>query len=132
MSNFNPLTNFNRVRWKETLWLNFLRAVCVLPVLIGFTIVSESTDSMISALYFMIMYPFFYLIVIAPILVLVRAIWIVFLGRLAWIPIIPISLIFIAGGDPIMFLLKKIKPELVPLKQYPFICLDVAMFVLKD
>lgn len=31
-----------------------------------------------------------------------------------------------------MFLLKKIKPELVPLKQYPFICLDVAMFVLKD
>ena len=92
MSNFNPLTNFNRVRWKETLWLNFLRAVCVLPVLIGFTIVSESTDSMISALYFMIMYPFFYLIVIAPILVLVRAIWIVFLGRLAWIPIIPISL----------------------------------------
>jgi hypothetical protein len=114
--------------WKETLWLNFLRAVCVLPVLIGFSIMS---GGMASASFY-ISYPFIYIILVAPLLVLIRAFAIAIGGGLAWFIIIPMALIFIAGGDPIVFAISKIKPELIPLNKYPFICLDVALFVLKN
>lgn len=126
--NFNPFTNFHLILWKETLWLNFLRAVCVLPVLIIFS-VSTGIDN---SPFFYITYPFSYVFLMAPLLVLFRAFVIAIGGGLAWVIIIPISLICIAGGDPIVFLIKKIKPTLVPLKNYPFICLDVFIFVLKD
>lgn len=133
MSYFNPFKNFNRIRWKDTLWLNVLRSVCVLPVLIGFSITTgNSTSDSQTSIWFFIFYPFFYPFLVAPILVFFRAIFMAILGGLAGILIIPMSLLFIAGGDPIMFFLHKIKPQLVPIQQYPFICLDVVMFVLKE
>lgn len=130
--NFAFFKNFHRIMWKETLWLNFLRAFCVLPVLILFN-VSQGTEA--SPLFYAA-YPFAYIFMAAPLLILVKKMIIIISGELAGILmiiiLIPLIFISIAGGDPIVFLIKKIKPTLVPVEKYPFISLDLFIFVLRD
>lgn len=128
----DPLKNFDRILWKETLWVNLLRAFCALPILIIFS-VSQSVGLSTS---FFIFYPFLYILLAAPLLILLKQLIIAIAGEMAGVMMIfvmiPLVFIFIAGGDPIVFLIKKLKPDLIPLESYPFICLDIAIFVLKN
>jgi hypothetical protein len=135
--NFNPFTNLHRICWLETLWLNFLRAVCVLPILILFTQGQNDVG-------FYISYPFAYTFLIAPMLIVLRLITFAIGGNLpmgklfAHLIVLFMSVVFISGGDPILFLLnfisKKIKPDftLVPIKKYPIFTPQLLIFVLKD
>ena len=132
--NFNPFQNLDRILWKETLQVNFLRTVCVLPVL---TIALIASGVEITAILgIIIFYPILYLILGVPLLLfmkeLILAIGGPFGGILVLLLIIPVTIMYISGGDPIMFFLKKIKPELIPLEKYPFISFQLAIFVLKE
>ncbi len=133
--NFNPFTNFNQIMWKKTLWINFLRAVCVLPVLVGFFALNDSLY--FEVVPFFLLYTFLYLFLMAPLLIFLdRLVMITF--SLTGLPIIGqiinalSALVFISGGDPIVFALSKIKPEIVPVQRYPFINFSVIMFVVKQ
>lgn len=125
---FSLVNNFSQILWKETLWLNFLRPLCALPVLITFSVLTNNPSGTPA---FFISYPFLYLFIIFPVLLLIKAIASAAGGPLAWIIMVPLSLICITGGDPLVFLLSKVKPGLVPIKNYPFLSFNVAMFVLK-
>lgn len=117
--------NWNRVMWKETLWLNFLRAICVTPVVLIFTALSNG--EMITA----ILWPLNYFLMVPILLFLFRPVAFWILGPLANLLWIPICLIFICGGDPIVFLISKIKPQLVPIQGFKFINLELFIFVEK-
>jgi tetratricopeptide (TPR) repeat protein len=136
--NINVLKDFNRICWKESLWLNFLRAVCVLPILIILT--AKSGEFGIG---FYLSYPFIYNFITVPLLWLMTRL-LELVGSMIGVPAmanlfkIVMALGLISGGDPILYLiilaLKKIKPDfvLVPIKKYPIICLDFFMIIVKD
>lgn len=117
--------NWNRVMWKETLWLNFLRAICVTPVVLIFTALSNG--EMITA----ILWPLNYFLMVPILLFLFRPLAFGILGPIANLLWIPMCLIFICGGDPIVFLISKIKPQLVPIQDFKFINLELFIFVEK-
>jgi tetratricopeptide (TPR) repeat protein len=93
---------------------------------------------------FYISYPFAYTFLIAPMLIVLRLITFAIGGNLpmgklfAHLIVLFMSVVFISGGDPILFLLnfisKKIKPDftLVPIKKYPIFTPQLLIFVLKD
>lgn len=109
--------------------MNFLRSACALPLL---CFVLISSDSDVDSLFFVIAYPFLYLPMVAPILLLVNALCEGVAKQLAWIMILPLKIIFITSGDPLVYLLSKLKPSLVPIKNYPILSWDVAMFITKE
>lgn len=126
---FYSMTDFRLVLWKETLWMNFLRAACALPFLITVSLITKNSAG---TPIFFVSYPFMYLFFVVPILFLVKAICQAAGGPLAPLLLIPITLFMISGGDPIVYFLSKVKPEVVPIKNYPFLSFDFAMLVLKE
>lgn len=125
---FNPFQEPDKVLWKETLWVNFLRSACALPLLL---FVLSRSDSEQNFLILAILYPFIYLPLVAPILMLLKVLFEAIGKQLAPILIIPMNIVFISGGDPLVFLLSKWNPSLVPIKNYPVFSFNAAMFVLK-
>lgn len=115
--------------WKETLWVNSLRSACALPLLIFMLSRSDSEQNL---LVLAIVYPFIYLPLVAPFLMIFKVFCEAVGKQLAPILLIPINIIFISGGDPLVFLLSKWKPSLVPIRNYPVFSFDAAMFVLKE
>ncbi len=121
--------NWNRVMWKETLWLNFMRAVCVSPIMTIF-LASSNSGSNSDSWIFGLIWPIYYFIAV-PILLLFRSLVYWTGGPLAPLVWIPVCLIMISGGDPIVFLISKIKPQLVPIQDFKFINFEIFIFVEK-
>ncbi|MCS5699338.1 hypothetical protein NZK32_09835 [Cyanobium sp. FGCU-52] len=124
----NPITDFDKILWKQTLWINFLRPLCALPALIAF---SSLTGNSSGTPLFFVSYPLLYLFLFVPILLLIKIIAQAAGGPLAGLLTVPLALIMITGGDPIVFIISKVKPDLVPIQNYPILSFDLAMFVLK-
>lgn len=122
---FNASRDWNKIAWKETMWLNFLRALCVSPVMIIFFALNNSDSWKLG-----LIWPIYYFIAV-PIFLLLRPVMFWILGPLAMIIWIPLCLVFISGGDPIVFLISKIKPKLVPIQGFKFINLELFIFVEK-
>jgi len=127
--NFNPFQEPDKVLWKETFWVNFLRSACALPLLL---FVLSRSDSEQNLLALAIVYPFIYLPLVAPLLMFFKVIIEAIGKQLAPVLLIPMNIVFISGGDPLVFLLSKLKPSLVPIKDYPVFSFNAAMFVLKE
>ncbi len=125
---FNVFKNLGRIAWKETVWINFLRATCAIPILILFSALAN--DYLPVGFY--VFYPFLYLAIWGPFLYLLQAIISAFSEPMGSIVTLLFVTISIAGGDPLVFLIHKLKPEIVPLEKYPFIFFAVFAFVLKD
>lgn len=124
----NPVKDFDKILWKQTLWINFLRPLCALPALITFSLVTGNSSA--TPLFF-VSYPFLYLFLFVPILLLIKSIAQAVGGPLAGLLTVPLALIMITGGDPIVYTLSKVKPDLVPIQNYPLFSFDLAMFVYK-
>jgi len=125
MQELNIFRDWDRISWKDSLWFNFMRAICFTPVAITFFTLNGASD-LTPAFFWPIIYFFCVLIflTISPIL------------NAAGGPLAPImwaffSLIFVSAGDPIVFLISKIKPDLVPVQNCKFIYLRLFVFVLK-
>lgn len=117
--------NWKKVMWKETMWLNFLRALCVSPVMMIFFALNNSDSWMLG-----LIWPIYYFIAV-PILLLLRPVIFWALGPFAPLLWIFLSLVFICGGDPIVFLISKIKPQLVPVQDFKFINFEIFIVVEK-
>lgn len=124
---FNVLKNLHRIAWKPTLWINFLRATCATPVLILFSALSGEYMSI--EIY--LLYPLFYLAILGPFLYLFKTIVSAFSDPMGGVVVLLFATICIVGGDPSVFLIHKIKPEIVPLERYPFLCFAIFLFVLR-
>lgn len=95
---FNASKDWNKVMWKETLWLNFLRALCVTPVMVIFFLLGQGGDS--GVVMFAILWPIYYFIAVPFFVFILRPIMFAILGPLANLLWIPLCLVFICGGDP--------------------------------
>jgi len=128
--NFNPFQEPGKILWKETIWLNFLRPACALPLLI-FVLSNSNSNSELDPL-FLAIYPIIYLPMVVPLLMFFKVICEATGKQLAPLLIIPINILFISGGDPLLFLLSKLIPSLVPIKDYPIFSFDAVIFVIKE
>jgi hypothetical protein len=122
-SNFS--INWNKVMWKETMWLNFLRAVCVTPIVVAIQ-ASQSSSILVGLLW-----PIYYFMAVPILLFVIRPMIFLVGGPLAPLVWIPLCLMLICGGDPIVFLISKIKPQLVPIQGFKFINFELFIFVEK-
>lgn len=123
--------NWNRVMWKETLWLNFLRAVCVTPIFVAVQAPQYSGSPSETPPYVYLLWPIMYFLAVPILVFFVRPVTFWAGGPLAPLIWIPICLIFISAGDPIVFLISKIKPQLVPIQDFKFINFEIFIFVEK-
>ncbi len=125
---FNVFKNLDRIAWKATIWINLLRATCAIPIWILLGALSNNH----MPIGFYVFYPFFYLAIWGPFLCLLKAIIGAFSEPMGGIVILLFVAISISGGDPFVFLIHKLKPEIVPIEKYPFISFVIFSFVLKD
>lgn len=106
--------DFRQIKWGATLWYNLLRAASagvVLGVLIF--LFPHREDARISALVLPFVWPIAYLVMFLPMGV-VFAVWrsLPFVDLLAAF----FALIAVAIGDPLVCILHKIQPKLVPVE----------------
>jgi hypothetical protein len=117
--------DFKYVLWKSTLWVNFLRSAaaglfwCILFLF----------SKPISEALPMLAFPVVYFVIILPV-----GLVLYFLADYFEILLLPAALIAmgIYPGDTIIWIVRKIKPELVPTKEYSFINRALVLFVLDE
>jgi hypothetical protein len=132
----NIFQQLKRTDWKQTLWINFLRALCAIPAILLLGFISDpdqklSNDVLLIGSVYPFLFPFF----LAPILfIIVLFITAIFnLGEDEQKILVGfLALLLIAGGDPIVFLLHKVKPQIVPVVNYPFIWFKLIIWVDKN
>lgn len=127
---FSIAHDFRRILWKETIWYNLLRAAgagCVIGVLM--LLFGEDADSRLQGLSAPLIWPAAYMIVMLPLGVVTAKLawssgWVALFARF-------VSLIAVAIGDPLVCLLHRFAPNLVPLQEPPLFSTQIIMFVLK-
>ncbi|HOG19950.1 MAG TPA: hypothetical protein PKW37_05865 [Salinivirgaceae bacterium] len=110
---------------KETLWINTLRSMCTgLVVMIPMLIAQPEGMPFFAPLLFPISAPIWLLIfvIVAQVLKIVK------LGGVGSI----MCMCMTVPGDPLVFLLSKIKPEIVPVDNFKFINFAPLVLVYKD
>ncbi|MCK4358027.1 MAG: hypothetical protein KAW92_04670 [Candidatus Cloacimonetes bacterium] len=126
MQDFSLKRDFKLIQWGPTLLLNLVRSFCA-----GITwlIIFLAFGSPLSEIWFFILFPIPYFFVYVPIgllIILLSEIGVPFIGILMYI----LSLMMVAG-DPLTFLLHKVKPALVPAEHYGFLNFRVIIFILQ-
>ncbi len=127
MSNvdFSFKRDFNQIKWKETLWLNFLRALFAGPI---WTIVMLSTGEPFSVAGTYLMFPLLYFVGALPIGLIgsfLSGLGVPFAG---WFTILCSLLVVV--GDPFVFVIHKVKPNLVPVEKFSIFNFKLIIFVL--
>jgi hypothetical protein len=87
---------------------------------------NNSADLMVA-----ILWPIYYFMAVPILLFVIRPMIFLVGGPLAPLVWIPLCLICICGGDPTVFLISKIKPQLVPIQGFKFINFELFIFVEK-
>lgn len=129
MSDFSFRRDFKRIQWVETLWLNCLRAAAAGIVwCIVFSILQP--QDIRHWLILPIALPLGYPVILLPIGLLAA-----FLSQrgLPWLGIV--TLLFtleVFPGDPLVFILHKVYPRLVPVQRFGFVNFRLVLFVLCD
>lgn len=117
--------DFKNIIWKETLWLNFLRALFAGPVWMIFMLATGEPFS-IAGLY--LLFPLMYFIAAIPLGLIasfLAGLGVPFAGLFA----IMFSLLVVVG-DPFVFIIKKIKPELIPVENFGLLNFSLIIFSL--
>ncbi len=112
--------------WKETLWINFLRSLFAGPLIMILMMLSGQPFSQ-SVAY--LIFPVMYFVGALPL-----GLFMAFLNDLGvplvWIfPVICSAMVAI--GDPFVFILRKIKPSIVPVYRFNFMNFTLIIFVLE-
>ncbi|BBO83093.1 hypothetical protein DSCO28_36590 [Desulfosarcina ovata subsp. sediminis] len=122
--------DFKRIKWKETLWLNFIRAFFAGIVYVIICIFAGEGNTFADAFKIILIFPFSYLFVILPMglfMNFLSGIGVPFVGLVGII----FSLIVVLG-DPIVFAIHKLKPTLVPVKKFRIINFRLIIFILDN
>ena len=125
---FRFTRDFRQIQWKATIWYNLLRAACAgLVIGILMFIFPQSAGDRTTALAAPFIWPIAYVIVFLPmgiIFSLLRSI--PFVGLIAAF----FALVAVAIGDPIVCILHKIFPNIVPVASPPLFSLYLVFWVL--
>ncbi len=111
----------NKIQWRATLQLNVMRALLggLLVTIVALVTGSTSNESMGTIVAIPLVWAALYLVVLLPIALAagqLGSMGVPFVG-LFTIP----ALVFVVPGDPLVFLLHKIKPNLVPVQEIGFL-----------
>jgi len=137
MNSFSLSRDFKNLLWGQTFWLNILRAFCagIVWAIVAFVMLLKDPDRfngpnpLIFPLLAVVMYPFFLVIflIFGKVVTLITG----GAGELAAAIMMFMAGLAVAVGDPLVFMLHRIKPALVPLEKYPFLCPAFFIAVLK-
>jgi hypothetical protein len=131
MSAFSLRTDFKKVQWVRTLWLNLLRAFAAgLVVTIIVLISGGNTGPSGPPLFAMpFLAPLMYLLVLPAYLVAAKIM--TNLGGGVGVLIVSVILgLVLAAGDPLVFALHKLQPTLVPTEKFHFMNFTLCLWVL--
>jgi hypothetical protein len=134
MSKFSLERDFNRIMWGRTLWFNLLRAFCagIIWTIIALVSGTQISSGIPSAMLPLVA-PIAYIFLLITYLVIVK-IPILIPGKLLHtLTTLAYSFIFgfaVAVGDPLVFILHRIKPAFVPVEKFDFINFEMCIFVL--
>ena len=128
MSNdFTFKHDFRRIQWLPTLGLNELRAMC--SGIVIYLIISIAGGQW-TAWPIMLALPFGYLIFILPGFFLCQALARRGVDVAGWIGLI--LCLEVVAGDPVVFVLRKAFPRLVPVEKFGLLNFAVIIFVLRS
>jgi hypothetical protein len=134
MSKFSLDRDFNRIAWGRTLWLNLLRAFCagivwaIIVLVFGIQLGSGMSSVMLP-----LIAPIAYIFFLIAYLAIAKIPFIIPVGLLRELTILAYGLILglaIAVGDPLVFIIHSIKPNLIPVEKFDFINFKMCIFVL--
>jgi hypothetical protein len=136
MSVFSFRTDFEKVQWGRTIWLNLLRGFCA-GIVWGIVILIASFSYPPSpgappwyALPFILSigYLFFF-----PIYLISAKIVVTFIGGLGELAVGFANMMFgliLAAGDPLVFILHRTIPALVPTEKFKFLNFSLVLYVI--
>lgn len=127
IKDFKFTRDFRQILWKETIWYNLLRsfaAGCILGLLSLIFSPSETNSSISLA---PLLWPFCYLFFFLPVGILFSILKnLPFVGLLAGF----FSIIAVAIGDPLVFLIHKFAPKAVPVESPSFFSFYLIFWLL--
>ena len=125
MSDFSIRRDWKQINWKATFQFNVFRSVCSVPMWALLIILSGQKLSWV-----VLLFPVFYFGFWLPFGLLcswLARIGVPFIGLLS-----VISSLVIVVGDPIVWIISKIKPELVPIEKPKFLDFHLIVFALHN
>lgn len=125
-NDFQISRDFSLIRWPVTFGFNALRASCAGIVLATLSVFMEIGYSAIELLVFVFGYPLLALIVIIPASLIFS--WLAFIPFIGLLSML--LSFFIAIGDPLLWVLHKIFPGLIPIDFPPLFSLKPLIYVL--
>lgn len=126
MADFSFKRDFKHVMWKETLWLNFIRSVGagIVWFVLGLFMPETKIEQ---GLIVLVAFPVVYFIFLMP-AGLISSFLSDHIPFVGWIAIF--FAICIVVGDPLVYILKNIKKESVPVEKFNFFNWRIIIFVL--
>lgn len=125
MSDFSLRRDWKNIDWKATFQYNVFRSICATPawVLLGYLSTKQLS-------WVMLLFPVSYFGFWLPLGLLCS--WLARLG-VPFIGLLSIvSSVVIVVGDPIVWIISKIKPDLVPVEKPKFIDFHLIIYVVRD
>lgn len=136
-SDFSLKKHFKHVLWVKTYYLNLIRitACLLLPIIaMGYSLLFDSGT--INKANIMTIFLFFIHLLFAPISFILVALFLKFLSdlKIPFIGLISLCMYipFMIFGDPIVYLIHKVKPSLIPVKNYGLFNHAFTIFVLDE
>lgn len=128
LRDFSFTRDFRQIQWGATIWYNLLRAACaglVLGIFLFFF--PQSPGDQMRALATPLIWPIGYLIMFLPMGIIFSL-----LRNLPFVGIIALffAIIAVSIGDPIVCILHKIFPKIVPVDSPPLFSLYLVFWVL--
>lgn len=136
MSAFSFRRDFRSILWGPTLRLNLMRAVAagvvvaVIVCITGGPNKADVSSRLVMAMVMPLAYPIVYLVFMLPfglLSLLLASLGVPFVGLISLV-----MSLYAAIGDPLMFVLSKLKPEWIPVDNFKFLNFVMIMFVLKS
>ena len=122
---FSAKRDWKNIAWKETVQFNVFRSICAIPPWLLLTYLSSKHFEWV-----MFLFPVVYFAIFLPMGLVfgwLARIGVPFMGLISII-----SSIVIVVGDPIVWIISKIKPDLVPVEKPKFFDLSLIVFALKN
>ncbi|MFH1675362.1 MAG: hypothetical protein ABIF87_18320 [Pseudomonadota bacterium] len=117
--------------WKETIWVNFLRGASAGIVWMIVFLITRPPDMPIGLiLSYPIGLPLGFLIIMPIISLFFKMLTSMGIPFMGWGNLV--IAIMVIPGDPIMFMLHKAKPEIVPIQKYSLLTWNPFIWVVKD
>jgi len=128
VSDFSIKRDWKNINWKATFQFNVFRSLCATPVWILFIWFTGSSQGKFP--WEMLLFPVIYFAFWVPFGLICG--WLARLGvPFVWMLSIISSLVIVIG-DPVVWLIYKIKPDLVPIEKPKFFDFHLITFVIRD